>query len=80
MEVQPLSSASVKVSWRSVLPGQRNGQIRGYQLHYALMENEQSRGVAHIKDIMLDEQHRHFTLSSLHISVYLMMLGAVREL
>lgn len=55
VEVQPLNSTSIKVSWRSVLPGQRNGQIRGYQLHYALMEKEQSRGVPHIKDIMLDD-------------------------
>ncbi|XP_056599120.1 receptor-type tyrosine-protein phosphatase S isoform X2 [Triplophysa dalaica] len=58
VEVQPRNSTSIRVSWRSVLPGQRNGQIRGYQLHFALMEDEQSRGVPHIKDIMLDDEQR----------------------
>ncbi|KAI4895205.1 hypothetical protein NFI96_004638 [Prochilodus magdalenae] len=55
MEVQPLNSTSIRVSWRSVKPDQRNGQIRGYQVHYALLENGESRGLPRIRDIMLDD-------------------------
>ncbi|XP_073713739.1 receptor-type tyrosine-protein phosphatase S-like isoform X2 [Misgurnus anguillicaudatus] len=58
VEVQLLNCTSIKVSWRSVLPCQRNGQIRGYQLHYSRMENELSRGLPRIKDIMLDDEQR----------------------
>uniref|UniRef100_A0A671P2Y2 protein-tyrosine-phosphatase n=1 Tax=Sinocyclocheilus anshuiensis TaxID=1608454 RepID=A0A671P2Y2_9TELE len=56
VEVQPINSTSVKVSWRSVLPGQRNGQIRGYQVHYVRMENGESLGLPRIKDMMLDDE------------------------
>uniref|UniRef100_A0AAR2IW74 protein-tyrosine-phosphatase n=1 Tax=Pygocentrus nattereri TaxID=42514 RepID=A0AAR2IW74_PYGNA len=55
VEVWPLNSTSIRVLWRSVLPGQRNGQIRGYQVHYARLENGESRGLPRIRDIMLDD-------------------------
>ncbi|XP_048019495.1 receptor-type tyrosine-protein phosphatase S isoform X3 [Megalobrama amblycephala] len=58
VDVQPLNSTSVKVLWHSVLPGQRNGQIRGYQVHYARMENGESQGLPRIKDMMLDDAQR----------------------
>ncbi|XP_051989338.1 receptor-type tyrosine-protein phosphatase S-like [Xyrauchen texanus] len=58
VQVQPLNGTSIKVSWRSVLPRQRNGQIRGYQVHYARMENRESRGQPQIKDVMLDDAQR----------------------
>uniref|UniRef100_A0A672LBU8 protein-tyrosine-phosphatase n=1 Tax=Sinocyclocheilus grahami TaxID=75366 RepID=A0A672LBU8_SINGR len=56
VEVQPINSTSVKVSWRTVFPGQRNGQIRGYQVHYARMEHGESLGLPRIKDMMLDDE------------------------
>uniref|UniRef100_A0A672SHA1 protein-tyrosine-phosphatase n=1 Tax=Sinocyclocheilus grahami TaxID=75366 RepID=A0A672SHA1_SINGR len=56
VEVQPINSSSVKVSWCSVLPGQRNGQIRGYQVHYARVEHGESLGLPRIKDMMLDDE------------------------
>uniref|UniRef100_A0A8B9LVN2 protein-tyrosine-phosphatase n=1 Tax=Astyanax mexicanus TaxID=7994 RepID=A0A8B9LVN2_ASTMX len=55
VEVQPLNSTAIKVSWQSVLPGQRNGQVRGYQVHYARLENGESQGLPRIRDIMLDD-------------------------
>ncbi|XP_016110568.1 receptor-type tyrosine-protein phosphatase S-like [Sinocyclocheilus grahami] len=58
VEVQPINSTSVKVSWRTVFPGQRNGQIRGYQVHYARMEHGESLGLPRIKDMMLDDEQR----------------------
>ena len=70
VEVQPLNSTSIRVSWRSVKPDQRNGQIRGYQVHYALLENGESRGLPRIRDIMLDDSqvrssgHPHHDVSA----------------
>uniref|UniRef100_A0A672PXC9 protein-tyrosine-phosphatase n=1 Tax=Sinocyclocheilus grahami TaxID=75366 RepID=A0A672PXC9_SINGR len=34
VEVEVLNSTSIKVMWRSLLPGKQHGQIRGYQVHY----------------------------------------------
>uniref|UniRef100_A0A8C2CN70 protein-tyrosine-phosphatase n=1 Tax=Cyprinus carpio TaxID=7962 RepID=A0A8C2CN70_CYPCA len=77
VEVQPINSTSVKVSWRSVLPGQQNGQIRGYQVHYALMENGESQGMPRIKDLMLDDEQELMledlqpeTLYSISVAAY----------
>ncbi|XP_067309052.1 receptor-type tyrosine-protein phosphatase S isoform X8 [Pseudorasbora parva] len=58
VEVQPINSTCVKVSWRSVSPDQRNGQIRGYQVHYAHVQNGESQGQPRIKDMMLDDAQR----------------------
>ncbi|XP_016298434.1 receptor-type tyrosine-protein phosphatase delta-like [Sinocyclocheilus anshuiensis] len=65
VEVQPINSTSVKVSWRSVLPGQRNGQIRGYQVHYVRMENGESLGLPRIKDMMLDDEQTYDSLATI---------------
>uniref|UniRef100_A0A672PZ33 protein-tyrosine-phosphatase n=1 Tax=Sinocyclocheilus grahami TaxID=75366 RepID=A0A672PZ33_SINGR len=53
VEVEVLNSTSIKVMWRSLLPGKQHGQIRGYQVHYVRVENGESRGLPLIKDIML---------------------------
>lgn len=53
VEVEVLNSTAVKVMWRSLLPGRQNGQIRGYQVHYVRVENDEARGLPHIKDVML---------------------------
>ncbi|KAL1281179.1 hypothetical protein QQF64_015779, partial [Cirrhinus molitorella] len=77
VEVQPINGTSVKVSWRSVLPGQRNGQIRGYQVHYARVENGESQGLPRIKDMMLDDDQEMMledlqpeTLYSISVAAY----------
>lgn len=53
VEVEVLNSTAIKVIWRSLLPGKQHGQIRGYQVHYVLVENGESRGLPLIKDVML---------------------------
>uniref|UniRef100_A0A671SDS7 protein-tyrosine-phosphatase n=1 Tax=Sinocyclocheilus anshuiensis TaxID=1608454 RepID=A0A671SDS7_9TELE len=50
VEVEVLNSTSIKVMWRSLLPGKQHGQIRGYQVHYVRVENGESRGLPLIKD------------------------------
>ncbi|XP_028833164.1 receptor-type tyrosine-protein phosphatase S isoform X3 [Denticeps clupeoides] len=55
VKVQALNSTAIRVTWRSVMPSHQNGQIRGYQVHYARVEDGESRGLLQIRDIMLDD-------------------------
>ncbi|XP_062285199.1 receptor-type tyrosine-protein phosphatase S-like [Scomber scombrus] len=55
VDVQPLNSSALRVTWRSVLPRLRQGQIRGYQVHFSRAESGESRNLPWIKDLLLDE-------------------------
>ncbi|XP_023191870.1 receptor-type tyrosine-protein phosphatase S-like isoform X6 [Xiphophorus maculatus] len=55
VDVQPLNSSALRVTWRSVLPRLRQGQIRGYQVHFSRTESGESRTLPRIKDLLLDE-------------------------
>uniref|UniRef100_A0A8D3C674 protein-tyrosine-phosphatase n=1 Tax=Scophthalmus maximus TaxID=52904 RepID=A0A8D3C674_SCOMX len=55
VDVKPLNSSALRVTWRSVLPRLRQGQIRGYQVHFSRAESGESRNLPRIKDILLDE-------------------------
>ncbi|CAG5896838.1 unnamed protein product [Menidia menidia] len=55
VDVQPLNSSAIRVTWRSVLPRLRQGQIRGYQVHFSRAESGESRTLPRIKDLLLDE-------------------------
>ncbi|XP_034744852.1 receptor-type tyrosine-protein phosphatase S-like isoform X10 [Etheostoma cragini] len=55
VDVQPLNASALRVSWRSVLPRLRQGQVRGYQVHFSRSESGESRTLPQIKDILLDE-------------------------
>ncbi|XP_041917462.1 receptor-type tyrosine-protein phosphatase S-like isoform X2 [Alosa sapidissima] len=55
VEVQTLNATAIRVRWRSVVPERQNGQIRGYQVHYAREQEGESRSLPRIKDIVLDD-------------------------
>nr|XP_014267767.2 receptor-type tyrosine-protein phosphatase S isoform X4 [Maylandia zebra] len=55
VDVQPLNSSALRVTWRPVLPRLRQGQIRGYQVHFSQAESGESRNLPRIKDLLLDE-------------------------
>ncbi|XP_054624648.1 receptor-type tyrosine-protein phosphatase S-like isoform X2 [Dunckerocampus dactyliophorus] len=55
VDVQPFNSSALRVTWRSVLPRLRQGQIRGYQVHYSRAVGSESRNLPWIKDLLLDE-------------------------
>ncbi|XP_068196291.1 receptor-type tyrosine-protein phosphatase S-like [Antennarius striatus] len=55
VDVQPLNSTALRVTWRSVLPRLRQGQIRGYQVHFSRTESSDARNLPWIKDLLLDE-------------------------
>uniref|UniRef100_A0AAQ4QU09 protein-tyrosine-phosphatase n=1 Tax=Gasterosteus aculeatus aculeatus TaxID=481459 RepID=A0AAQ4QU09_GASAC len=65
VEVEVLNSTALKVMWRSLTPGKQHGQIRGYQVHYVRVENGESRGPPHIKDVMLADAQVRPSLSFL---------------
>uniref|UniRef100_A0A8C2XGK7 protein-tyrosine-phosphatase n=1 Tax=Cyclopterus lumpus TaxID=8103 RepID=A0A8C2XGK7_CYCLU len=55
VDVKPLNSSALRVTWRSVLPRLRQGQVRGYQVHFSRAERSDSRNLPRIKDLLLDE-------------------------
>ncbi|XP_060087644.1 receptor-type tyrosine-protein phosphatase F isoform X12 [Heteronotia binoei] len=55
VEVEPVNSTAIRVSWKSPLSNKQHGQIRGYQVTYVKLENNDSRGQPVIKDVMFAE-------------------------
>ncbi|XP_029803490.1 receptor-type tyrosine-protein phosphatase F isoform X12 [Suricata suricatta] len=55
VEVEPLNSTAVRVSWKLPVPNKQHGQIRGYQVTYVRLENGEPRGPPIIQDVMLAE-------------------------
>ncbi|XP_069335913.1 receptor-type tyrosine-protein phosphatase F isoform X4 [Eulemur rufifrons] len=55
VEVEPLNSTAVHVSWKLPVPSKQHGQIRGYQVTYVRLENGEPRGTPVIQDVMLAE-------------------------
>ncbi|XP_029473569.1 receptor-type tyrosine-protein phosphatase F isoform X2 [Rhinatrema bivittatum] len=55
VEVEPVNSTSIRVSWKSPISNKQHGQIRGYQVTYVTLENSEPRSQPIIKDIMLME-------------------------
>uniref|UniRef100_A0A668AKC1 protein-tyrosine-phosphatase n=1 Tax=Myripristis murdjan TaxID=586833 RepID=A0A668AKC1_9TELE len=77
VDVRPLNSSALRVSWRSVLPRLRQGQIRGYQVHYSRAESGESRSLPWIKDLLLDDSQEMIlgglkaeTLYSVSVAAY----------
>ncbi|XP_074190681.1 receptor-type tyrosine-protein phosphatase F isoform X15 [Rhinolophus sinicus] len=64
VEVEPLNSTAVHVSWKLPVPSKQHGQIRGYQVTYVRLENGEPRGPPVIQDVMLAEA-QETTISSL---------------
>ncbi|XP_078791785.1 receptor-type tyrosine-protein phosphatase S isoform X4 [Oryzias latipes] len=74
VDVQPLNSSALRVTWRSVLPQLRQGQIRGYQVHFSRAESGESRTLPRIKDLLLDESQMEEDESTL----YELILGGLK--
>ncbi|KAL0966396.1 hypothetical protein UPYG_G00294820 [Umbra pygmaea] len=55
VDVQPFNSTALRVTWRSVLSRYRQGQIRGYQVHYTLMDSSSSHSFPRIKDLLMGD-------------------------
>ncbi|XP_054993884.1 receptor-type tyrosine-protein phosphatase F isoform X9 [Sorex araneus] len=55
VEVEPLNSTAVRVTWKLPVPSKQHGQIRGYQVTYVRLENGEPRGAPVIQDVMLAE-------------------------
>ncbi|XP_064415799.1 receptor-type tyrosine-protein phosphatase F isoform X1 [Latimeria chalumnae] len=55
VEVEAVNSTAIRVTWRSPPSNKQHGQIRGYQVIYVRLEDNEPRGLPVIKDVMLAE-------------------------
>ncbi|XP_039179221.1 receptor-type tyrosine-protein phosphatase F isoform X2 [Crotalus tigris] len=55
VEVESVNSTAIRVSWKSPISSKQHGQIRGYQVTYVKMENNEPVGPHVIKDVMVAE-------------------------
>ncbi|XP_039567387.1 receptor-type tyrosine-protein phosphatase F isoform X15 [Passer montanus] len=55
VEVESVNSTAIRVSWKLPISNKQHGQIRGYQVTYVKLENNEPRGQPVIKDVMLSE-------------------------
>ncbi|XP_044298723.1 receptor-type tyrosine-protein phosphatase F isoform X3 [Varanus komodoensis] len=55
VEVESVNSTAIRVSWKSPISNKQHGQIRGYQVTYVKMENNEPVGPHLIKDVMVAE-------------------------
>ncbi|CAM5136593.1 unnamed protein product [Eretmochelys imbricata] len=55
VEVESVNSTAIRVSWKLPLSNKQHGQIRGYQVTYVKLENDEPQGQPVIKDVMLAE-------------------------
>nr|XP_056723657.1 receptor-type tyrosine-protein phosphatase F isoform X2 [Euleptes europaea] len=69
VEVEPVNSTAIRVSWKSPLSNKQHGQIRGYQVTYVKLENNDSRGQPVIKDVMFAESQWRFKDSTDHETI-----------
>ncbi|XP_061653479.1 receptor-type tyrosine-protein phosphatase S-like isoform X1 [Phyllopteryx taeniolatus] len=74
IDVNPFNSSALRVTWRSVLPRLRQGQIRGYQVHYSRVGGSESRNLPWIKDLLLDESQ----MEEYDSTQYEMILGGLK--
>nr|XP_008107690.1 PREDICTED: receptor-type tyrosine-protein phosphatase F isoform X7 [Anolis carolinensis] len=55
VEVESANSTAIRVSWKSPISNKQHGQIRGYQVTYVKMENNEPVGPHLIKDVVVAE-------------------------
>ncbi|XP_075615759.1 receptor-type tyrosine-protein phosphatase F isoform X12 [Balearica regulorum gibbericeps] len=55
VELESVNSTAIRVSWKLPISNKQHGQIRGYQVTYVKLENNEPRGQPVIKDVMLSE-------------------------
>ncbi|XP_065698708.2 receptor-type tyrosine-protein phosphatase F isoform X12 [Patagioenas fasciata] len=55
VEVESVNSTAIRVSWKLPISNKQHGQIRGYQVTYVKLENNEPQGQPVIKDVMLSE-------------------------
>ncbi|XP_066480331.1 receptor-type tyrosine-protein phosphatase F isoform X5 [Tiliqua scincoides] len=69
VEVESVNSTAIRVSWKSPISNKQHGQIRGYQVTYVRLENNEPLGSPVIKDVMVAESQLRFKDSIDHETV-----------
>ncbi|KAJ3595036.1 hypothetical protein NHX12_004341, partial [Muraenolepis orangiensis] len=55
LEVTAVNSTAIRVTWKPPMQGKQHGQIRGYQVIFSRLENDEPRGQPNIMDVALPE-------------------------
>ncbi|XP_056451779.1 receptor-type tyrosine-protein phosphatase F isoform X3 [Gadus chalcogrammus] len=55
LEVTAVNSTAIRVTWKPPMQGKQHGQIRGYQVIFSRLENDEPRGQPNIMDVSLPE-------------------------
>uniref|UniRef100_A0A8C6VMG6 Receptor-type tyrosine-protein phosphatase F n=1 Tax=Naja naja TaxID=35670 RepID=A0A8C6VMG6_NAJNA len=69
VEVESVNSTAIRVSWKSPISNKQHGQIRGYQVTYVKMENNEPVGPHVIKDVMVAESQLRLKDSADHETI-----------
>ncbi|XP_039179220.1 receptor-type tyrosine-protein phosphatase F isoform X1 [Crotalus tigris] len=69
VEVESVNSTAIRVSWKSPISSKQHGQIRGYQVTYVKMENNEPVGPHVIKDVMVAESQLRLKDSADHETI-----------
>ncbi|KAM9720206.1 receptor-type tyrosine-protein phosphatase F isoform 11-T12 [Menidia menidia] len=69
LEVEAINSTAIRVTWKPPLQVKQHGQIRGYQVIFSRLENNEPRGQPNIMDIALPEAQWNIEESTEHEAV-----------
>ncbi|KAM3839170.1 receptor-type tyrosine-protein phosphatase F isoform 2-T4 [Vipera latastei] len=76
VEVESVNSTAIRVSWKSPISNKQHGQIRGYQVTYVKMENNEPVGPHVIKDVMVAESQETIIAGLLPETTYSVSIAA----
>ncbi|CAL8346458.1 unnamed protein product [Merluccius merluccius] len=69
LEVTAVNSTAIRVTWKPPMQGKQHGQIRGYQVIFSRLENEEPRGQPNIMDVALPEAQWNIDESTNHEAI-----------
>ncbi|CAL8279308.1 unnamed protein product [Lota lota] len=69
LEVTAVNSTAIHVTWKPPMQGKQHGQIRGYQVIFSRLENDEPRGQPKIMDVALPEAQWNIEESTEHEAI-----------
>ncbi|XP_059914574.1 LOW QUALITY PROTEIN: receptor-type tyrosine-protein phosphatase F-like [Gadus macrocephalus] len=69
LEVTAVNSTAIRVTWKPPMQGKQHGQIRGYQVIFSRLENDEPRGQPNIMDVSLPEAQWNIEESTEHEAI-----------
>ncbi|XP_042191200.1 protein tyrosine phosphatase receptor type Fa isoform X7 [Callorhinchus milii] len=76
VELDPVNSTAIKVTWKAPVYNKQHGQIRGYQIIYVRLVKGEPRGQPTIKDVMLAEAQEAIVVGLMPETAYSVTIAA----